>query len=148
MKRLLVAALAATLTFGSVAVASSANARTPARATVHAQRVAHAVTVGKKKKKKKKKHKKPAVVKASFPLACVAEADGVAGDWTGAESQYEAAESAAAKNLSAALAFASLGSDAGLIALDQLDGSSTTTDVTNYNQDVSAYKSYFKGCSG
>jgi hypothetical protein len=146
MRRLLAAALAALFLLGSVAVGSTVSARSfqpPARTTVQAQRVAHAVTVG--HKKKKKHHKKAAVVKDSYPLACVGKADAASGDWSGAENQYEAAESAT-KNFSAVSAFATLGLDAAAVALDQLSSSSTTTDVTNYNQDLSAYASYFKGC--
>jgi Domain of unknown function (DUF4352) len=58
VKRLLSAALAATVLVGSAAVVSTKSVRpvaAPPRTTVNAQPVTHAVTVGKKKKKKKKK---------------------------------------------------------------------------------------------
>jgi hypothetical protein len=147
--RLFAAAMAALFALGMFSVGSTVSARTiqmPARVSVQAQHVSNAVTVGHKKKKKKAKKKKAKVVKAAYPLACVAKADGATGDWSGAESQYGAAESAT-KNLSAVSAFMSLALDAASVAMDQADGSSTTTAITNYNQDVAAYASYFKGCS-
>jgi hypothetical protein len=145
--RLFAAAMAALFALGMFSVGSTVSARSiqvPARASVQALYVTHAITVAKKKKKAKKKKAK--VVKAAYPLACVAKADGATGDWSGAESQYGAAESAT-KNLSAVSAFMSLALDAASVAMDQADGSSTTTAITNYNQDVAAYASYFKGCS-
>lgn len=71
MKRLLTAALGAVLVCGSVAVASTAGARSlqpPARTAVHAQTVTDAVTVG-KKKKKKKHHKTTPTIGTAIKVA-------------------------------------------------------------------------------
>ncbi|MGH7641819.1 MAG: hypothetical protein ACRENX_02190 [Candidatus Dormibacteria bacterium] len=147
MRKLLVILLLASIA-GAAFVSWGRN--TPTSASFHTERSGRATTVMAVQaghKKKHKKHKKHKVVKAAYPAACAAKADAATGSWSSAESEYAVAETEAVKNLGAVAVFASLGLDAGAVALDQVDGTTTTSDIATYNRDLTAGKQWFKGCT-
>jgi hypothetical protein len=114
----------------------------PARPSVRAQHVAHAVTVG-----HKKKHHKVAEVWINT-AACAGEAAATAGNWSTAQQEYLLAEKTT-KNLGASTVFASLGLDIGSVVLDQATGSIpalTAHDISTYQHDLKQGKQWFKGC--
>ncbi|MGC2191396.1 MAG: hypothetical protein WA751_03570 [Candidatus Dormiibacterota bacterium] len=148
MQRPVTAFLATLLLAATMALSSTLSASTlprPPRSAWQPAGVTQAVPLGHKHKKKSKK--KAATATAVYPLACVAKSDAARGDWNAAEREYGTAESKEVSDLTVATAFASLGIDAGLVALDQADGTSSTANLATYHLAVVTYAVYFRGCS-
>lgn len=87
------------------------------------------------------------VVKAAYPDACIAKADGKAGRWVLAETAWGNAETEAKNDIGATFAFASVGLDTVTPALDQgLSQPVSATDIATYNKDLAAASKYITGC--
>ena len=81
--------------------------------------------------------------------ACQGVSLAKSGQWDQSQQHWLLAETAAgnAGDMGATTAYAKLGTDAGTLAMDQLQNSTAAdADLKIYNDDISSYQQYLSGC--